>query len=401
MRGTRAIAAGGRPERLRLAGAGLLLAAALAYLLRKSLFSHDPESDFRFLWTAGRMWAAGADPYGDGYTATGARLFPDGNPIAYWLYPPQWWAICRALAALPVAQALALWRTANALLLVGAGVVLVRAARRAGLAVPAWGALLYLALLPLAEGTPQTLAMGQTSILVFAGLSLVASALLDGSGMRMIGGLVLLGLKPQFGAAVLLALAVDRRWWRAIALALAISLAAALPQLVAHGVGPTVAGFLHNLARHGALPPNQPEKLTGFTQIVVRATGVHVPTGLSVALAVLTGAAAVLWWRRRAADPARSAAGTALALVAASMAFIPLHSYDFVALPPAALLAVPFGLPARITTWAGILLACRAGALAGSLGARDTGDIALLTLAAALVLAGALLALRDRPAPAR
>ena len=42
-------------NRLRLTACVTLFIGALVYLILKSILAHDSESDFRFLWTAGRM----------------------------------------------------------------------------------------------------------------------------------------------------------------------------------------------------------------------------------------------------------------------------------------------------------------------------------------------------------
>ena len=155
-------------------------------------------------------------------------------------------------------RALLIWRIANAALPLTGGLAVIDGLRRAGLALPSWGGLLFLALLPVCEATPQTLAVGQTSILVFTGFSLIAHAMLADCTPTMAIGLLLVCLKPQFGTAAMLPLLLLPRWWKAITIALIASLIFALPQFAAHRIADTAAGFLRNLSRHGALASNQP-----------------------------------------------------------------------------------------------------------------------------------------------
>ncbi len=381
--------------RLAVPAAALALAAALAFVVHKSVLSHEPEVDFRFIWTAGHLWAIGIDPYGPAYTPAGARLFPDGNAIAYWLYPPQWWGIARPLADLSPGHALLLWRTLNALLLVGGAGFLAGAPGARG-RLPTWGLLLAIALPCCLAATPQTLSMGQTSILVFAGFCLVGGGLRRGNAAAVGAGLFLLLLKPQFGAAALAFLVADRRWWPVIAATLAASLVLALPQLLAFGIGETVHGFLGNLKLHATLEPNQPEKLTGLTQLAVRSVGWKLGAASTSGLAALASLAA--GWRRARGGSADAAL---LGLVAACVFLVPLHDYDFVAVAAVAPLLPGLPRPARWLSLAAMALAIRPAKLAELAGWGSAGgEVALLTVVALLLVAAALLARAYSPGAA-
>lgn len=367
----------------------VLLIFATVYLFKRSVLERAPDIDFRFIWTAGRLWAQGIDPYSPRFTAIGHALFPSGNDIAYWLYPPQWWVIARPLAALPVARALVIWRGINAALVLAAAMVLALAVRRARPATPLCVLLLLIAVAALMEGTAQTLLLGQTSILVFAGFALMAVALLTGRQSPMVIALVLLLLKPQFALPIIVCLAVTAKWRTAVAIAVAVTGVAALPQVAQYGMLPTISGLLGNMARHGLLPSNRPENLIGFSHLIWQLTGQNIANAWDIALDFVASGAVALMLRRPISDG--DAAALAIGLIAAAIFFLPLHAYDTVALAPVAMLAVLLDGVPRYLAWGAVLVAFRPGIIAAQFGARDTGDLFALSLAGLFALIAAVI----------
>ena len=370
----------------------LLLTGSVVYLLKRSILDHSPDIDFRFIWTAGKVWSLGADPYSPRFMTLGHEIFATGNDIAYWLYPPQWWIICRVLAEFPVDTALALWRGLNAVLLVAAAAALALVVRRVRPATPLWAVIGLVAIMSLMEGTAQTLLLGQTSILVFAGFCLMGMALLTGRQWPMAAGFMLLLLKPQFALPIMACLAMTKTWRMPAVIAVVVTGLACLPQLVQFGLVPTVRGMLGNMALHGDLPSNRPDKLIGFSHLVWQFTGANLSNTWDIALDFVASiAAAMAIWRRHGQDD-RDQAGLAIGLIASAMFFLPLHSYDTVALGPIAILAIVVDGVPRYFAWAAVALAVRAGVIGGLFGERMAADRLLLSCAGLLALIAAVAA---------
>ena len=375
----------------------ILLAASIVYLVKRSVLEHSADIDFRFIWTAGKLWTLGINPYSPRFTALGHAFFPTGNAIAYWLYPPQWWVMARPLAAFPVEQALLIWRGSNALLLVAAATALALTVRHVRPATPLSAVMGLIAIMALMEGTAKTLLLGQTSILVFAGFCLMGLALLTARPWPMVVAVVLLLLKPQFALPIILCLAVTKTWRNSVLIAVALTCLASLPQLVQFGLLPTVTATLGNIALSAQLPSNQPDQVTGISHLVWLMTGKTLSSAWAIAFDVIAtlGLAAVMGRRPRRDD--RDAAALGLVLIAPGLFFLPLHAYDSVALGPIAMLAVVLSGAPRYLAWAAVALALRAGVVSGLFGDRVSGDLLVLSLAALLAMIAAVAAAFMRP----
>jgi hypothetical protein len=374
----------------------MLLAGAVIYLLKRSILDRSEDIDFRFIWTAGKLWVMGIDPYSPRFTTLGREMFPTGNEVAYWLYPPQWWIIARPLAAFPVERALVIWRGINAMLLIAASLALALAVRRVRPETPPWAFALLIAIVALMEGTAQTLLLGQTSIIVFAGFCLRGMALLTSRQMPMAAALVLLLLKPQFALPIMVCLAITKKWRMSGVVAVMVTGVACLPQVMQYGLLPTLGGMLGNMALHGQLTSNLPENLIGFSHLVWLVTGANLSNAWDLALDLAaTLIFGVLVYRRQSLDD-RDQAALAVGLIASAMFFLPLHTYDTVALGPIAFLAILLERSPRYLAWAAVAFALRAGVIGGLFADRAPADRALLSLAGLLALIAAATAAKSR-----
>lgn len=328
----------------RVAMAAALVAAAL--MIARSLGGRAV--DFPYILTAGRVWMAGADPYGPAFTAAGAGTLPAG--AAAFAYPPNWWVIAVGLAALPAGVALIAWKLLNLVAAGAAGLLFVRSARRLQPDTPDWLPYLFLACLFSCGAMAAALRLGQTSILILLGLALLIDGLAFERGWRQVLGLVLLLLKPQIGLLFLL-LALTRPRMRSVAArGCAATAAACLPTLFSLGLAGTfhsAANFLANLGSYDMLPWNWPTYMSG-APFLFAAIGLRLSPLAAVAIAWVVADIAL---RGRQTDSV-----TAFWLVSAGavVAIIPLHLYDFVLCIPCVLLLPEL----RDRTTAGLVLLC-------------------------------------------
>lgn len=292
--------------------------------------------DFSYILTAGRMWLAGSDPYGAGFAAAGAATLPAGT--TGFAYPPNWWIIAVALAAIPGGGALPVWKLLNLASAAVAGFLLIRSARRIQPDGPEWLNYAFLACLFSCGAMANALRLGQTSIVILLGFALLIEGLTFDRRFRQILGLGLLLLKPQIGLLFLL-LAFARKPTRFAAVgACAATVVACLPILFSLGFPSTLgsaANFLANLGSYDRLPWNWPVYMSGLPFIFA-----EVGLRLSPLIAI-----AAAWFIAEFSLRLRASSGTSrqvtdfwLISVGALAAATPLHLYDFILCVPCLLL---------------------------------------------------------------
>ncbi|GJL95082.1 MAG: hypothetical protein DHS20C05_14870 [Hyphococcus sp.] len=379
-----------------MGGAFALIGVALFYLAQKSIFSADPEVDFKYLWFAGELWNAGINPYSEAFSQEGAKVFTNTNALNSWLYPPNWWAISAFLALFDFAEATWLWRTLNATFIIVGSFLLFRALKLARPKTPLWAGALIFFFAVTFQATPMTLAMGQTSILIFFGVCCLTYGLSLKRPAFEILGLVLLMFKPHIGIIAFFALFVLPQHRRNVLIAGTITGVLCVPALFIAGIGPTVFGFLEQLTTYSALEVNSPVNSTGLGHLVFELLSLKLPTIPLVFAGGIAAAGIVLFLHRSQKTPRGTPefyiyVMSAIILMAITVA--PLHSYDLIISVP--LIVLFFIHPKNIALaflCLGYVLLYRAGNLAKITGFYDEAVLFnigshLESLAGAMMLA--------------
>lgn len=344
-------------------------ALGLVYLLSKSTFSADPEVDLKYIWTAGRLWAEGINPYTDAFARIGDTYFENTNTLDSWLYPPNWWVISRSLAVFEPEVALVIWRSFNAALVCG-GVVLVVQAMRPYLSTR-WmlAALVLFGFATTMQATPQVLSIGQTSITLYFGLCAILFGLVRGQTGWVVLGLVFVALKPQAGIVVLAGVAALPSQWRAIVLAALATALLCVPSFLAAGMGPTLSGVIDAYLNYdGALEVNSPANTTGLrhladTVLGLQLSALHMALVAAV-LACLGGV--VLSWRIGDTDGRHVRRDLVVWIILVMVTVVTFHSYDFIIAAPLLLIlfATPYPTYLRVVIGLGLLVIYRSANLA-------------------------------------
>ena len=311
---------------------------ALAYLAWKALFDRSDTVDFKYIWLAGHLWSQGIDAYGPDFRATGEALFVGLNPPQTLFYPPNLWPVATAVAALPYAEAIPVWRALNGAALVASVLIVAQAVRgvlgpggplRPALAVAFAGA---------GTGAAVALSLGQTSPLILFGLALFVSLWLRQDRWTMVLALAILAMKPNYGVALAAFLLFDRRWWPSLAGGAAATLACAAPVFWTHGIVTVITEYLANVGQFGDHWANRPYSSTGLRNLLDLAFGWDLSPLTMVAVGVaLLGALGALDRGRMAPDGAQDPAPLCLAVCVAFFV-APMHTYDAVLLAPVILL---------------------------------------------------------------
>lgn len=342
----------------------LLTLCAIAYLLPKVLSAEDG-LDFRLIWTAGAMWASGADPYSPAFLDAYRHTFGDGPNTHFWVYPPHWYPIATLFSLMPFKVAVLAWKMANFGVLMAATFLVARAVHHA------FGAKLLtvfcagVTFVCTMQATAVTISIGQTSILLYLGTALVIYGLTLGRDTALVAGLVFASLKPNAGIVFMAAVIVSQ-YRRSLLKVGAIGLICAYPVLVSTGIVAAIRGFIGNVSRYNAvdLAVTQPPDLTGMIHLVDYFLGVRLPVSILVAASAL--AAIPIFWRFGSKGP--PALWRCVLCTAVLLLLVPLHSYDMLLLTVIGMTALVVPDGGRWFVAAGLLLALRAGNLAAVLG---------------------------------
>jgi hypothetical protein len=302
-------------------------------------------TDFSNVYAAGTLGWAGkaADAYVPALQhAAEKAVFGNNTPFFGWHYPPFFFVVAFAVAALPYAWGLLMWMVAGlAAYLAAIHAILPR--RETWLAALAFPAVFV------------NIGHGQNGFLTAA---LLGGALQIMDRRPWLSG-VLLGLlayKPQFGVLIPLALLASARW-TTIASAAATVLALAAATTASLGTGIWQA-FLASTAFTQKVVLEQGG--TGWEKIqsifsAVSAWGANVPTAytIQIALALVLTASIVWLWRSSAAFELKASALATASLLATPYVL----DYDLVVLAIAIAFFVRHGLAHGFRDWEITLLA--------------------------------------------
>ena len=317
-------------------------AAGLAYLTVTLLREPWESADFRYIWTAGDVWARHGNPYGPEYPATGERRFPTSYPVRSWVYPFHWYLPARFAAAFDPPRAYGVWVVFNAALLALAGWLAWRGARFVEARWPITA--VAVAIGYACSSTPLTFLLrhGHPAGLAVVGVAIVAFGVTTRRPYLTAVGAALAMLKPHLGVPILTALLFMPGGLLAATLGGAITLLASMPAFAAAGFWPQVEGLLRQSTEgYQGVTYNSPGAMSGLPHMLLVMTGRQMGIGASMLLAALLAAAATRWVH--AIDDRRRAALFVAFGCSITATVVSLHGYDLtillVALPLLPLLA--------------------------------------------------------------
>jgi len=278
-------------------------------------------TDFVSFWTAGNLASHGAAVFAyDPHIRHAAEAVVVGHEFrGYldWAYPPIFFFVAAALAALPYLLAFLVWIAVTLAMYVAV----------AGAVANSRMAIL------IALAAPWVIADVEAGQNGFLTAALAGTVLLNLESRPVLSGIVLglLTYKPQFGLLFPLTLATGGHWralaWASLSAGVAVGLAC-----LAFGFD-TLGAFLHNLPEtasavlsQGGVSPNKLQSMYG----IVRWLGGEDRMGwIAQSIATLSLAAAIIWlWGSSVPYPLKAAGLCAAALLATPYVF----AYDLPAL---------------------------------------------------------------------
>ncbi len=363
--------------------------------------------DIKYFWLAGEFWTAGLTPYEEAFTARLIEITDIEGGAGAWNYTPNWYFISAGLAQMDLLTASRLWLVMNAVMLLAASALNAAAFRpmnkNSAVLAPAAPVNRLAAILPLlvlfflhgaymglSQPAEKTLELGQSSILIYFGLSLLVWSISRERLYAGAAGLAIVMLKPQFGALIVTVLLFSTMGRRITFVAAIISILMALPAFLVSQPFEIASDLLHNLGSYDGQIFNTAVSTTGLRNVVWTLGGDDL--GMMgyqlMALAFIASVAAFLYLRRGA--PPRTVDMVMFA-VAAAHVFAPYHYYDFVLMGVLIYFCASLRTASALICMAAFLLILRAGNLPNIPSLQGEGVMAYggnlyMTLAAGVIL---------------
>ena len=342
-----------------------IFSASIAYQLSKVVQVHG--GDFRCLWIAGLVWRQGLNPYSSDFDALYQLNFGAMSPADWWVYPPQWYPIVVLFSFLPFKSALLSWSLLSIACLISGSWLVAKAFETSHNGSHKLLFVLGTIFVCSMDATAGSIVLGQTSSLIYFGMSLLLYGLATGAHRWLVAGLVVVALKPNIGA-VFFAAILGLAHMRAVATATIVSLAGCIPSFFLLGISANIHGFLRNVGRYGGVKWNAPPELIGLTHLLNWLTG---NTVSAIALTLSAASVALVVCLSVGATRRDQALFAVIACIGMFLFILPLHGYDMLLIVPVALLALIIEHPSRWLICIGTLITLRSGNIALISGIRN------------------------------
>lgn len=301
------------------------LIVASIYIGLKVFLPPNDAVDFKFFWLAGDLWQSGIVPYGPIYLERAQEVFTVGSVPPQWAYPPHFRPISELLALAPLDLSAYLWRFFNVTAVAG-GVILLIWSIRPALRLPVYAALLAVAVALTMSATAISVAIGQSSPLIFLGYGLFAFGYLTNRPAALVIALIVLMVKPTYGFIPAFFLLAQFRYFRTIVIAALITVALSAWGLGGEDIRVVLAHVLDAFSSYTDDRVNSASEMTGLRHLVYLA-GLGEISQLAYVLAGSVLAFCLGWAVRdgaHEADRIRAMMFVGLLL----LVFAPLHTYD-------------------------------------------------------------------------
>lgn len=339
--------------------------------------------EFRIFWLAGKIWASGQDPYVGASFPTEYFSPSDLARVSPWFYPPYWYPLIVPFGLLPFQTAFSIWKLIGFSLLIGANHLIARALadvtgqKYLPIFLAGTGFVCFM------RATAVTVETGQTSILVYFGLSAMVFGLLKARPLALIVGLAFLALKPQIGLIAFVAVVCLHRYRWTILPPVASCLLGSFAIAITGDYRASVESFLANLARSSEHTANNPQYYTGLIYILNYVPSIsNAPlTEPIVFLAAIISTVVVFYNSplnniEKIDDTQQAVANLALFL-AIVFFLIPLHLYDPMALVALLMMIIAVPLAGRWLIALGLVICFRPDYLWHAFGIARPSDIQL------------------------
>lgn len=289
--------------------------------------------DFRVIWISGKIWLDQLNPYVLDVFEQYNTFKPKGFEHL-WVYPPNWSAVSVPISYMPFSYSVILWNVSSVCALSYA-LYLFMSSIHSKMSKSEWTSYLLLVLFTFyfSHSMGVNLFLGQTTIIVTAGILFYFQGIVANNHKTIILGAILLCLKPNLAIVILPIYLLFRRDLKTIFLVILAVLAMSLPAFLLSGLVPTLKGFLDGLKEYVKFKVNTGADLTGLAHIVYVLTDKNI----SGILLTFTGSICtlILLSTLKKSDLTEQNNTFCVAFyytLTMVLFFVPLHSYDWIVL---------------------------------------------------------------------
>ena len=311
--------------------------------------------DFRYFWTAGRIWLDGGYVYSPSYMALGESAF--GAFADPFYYPPALAPLMAPLTALPPLAAARVFVGVNLLALLLASRLLAKLTVELGIAENDKTATAAFSLFYLAMMMPTIAIAAYGHIGILLGVAVVSLAYGWVCKKPFVSGaaMTLLLVKPHIGLAVIILASFFKDQRLSVFYALVATAILSVVGLHFHNPIAALSDYLSHLSYYGERAGNAGAYSAGLGFLLFL-TGASLTPVITVATALITPLASGLLFARRSTTPIAQV-GVIMLTLSLVVFLTPNHRTDFILLAPAVLFVVaPIGLRAKAVLFGGFII---------------------------------------------
>ena len=237
-----------------------------------------------------------------------------------------------------------IWRIFNTLSIITSTLILNSALKRLNINLSLSYLILYTGTVAFMQATIIALSTGQTSIVMYLGVSLVVYAAIAGRKITLAIGFALILLKPQIGVPLMVAFLPFKKHHLSIFYASILTFLFALPGMLSIGPITTVTSFLNGLSHHSEFVTNIGSNSTGLRNFIYTFLDFDISSNVATFAAVAIAAGTGYYFSRQIKTTPKHLISKTQSLffmsaIAGVCFFAPLHEYDLIILAPVLLLA--------------------------------------------------------------
>lgn len=357
-------------------------------------YSNSIGWDFRVIWLSGKIWLINLNPYNINVFNQYNTFVPKGYEHL-WAYPPNWSTISIPISYIPFPIAVIGWNIFSISMLCYGIYGIISCAYPKINKVETFS---YFCLVSFLFFSSQSMAinisLGQTTILITAGILIYFCGLLADNRKKVILGAILLCLKPTLAIVILPSYLVLKRDLKTIFVIAIIVGSMALPAILLTSTNEIVTGFFSGLAEYGKFRVNTGAELTGLSHVIYIIMGKNISGVLITIIGGIFTIFTMAVLNEFKLIPKEDMYYNAFyCIIVLTLFFVPLHSYDWIVL--LSLLTVFPKLDKYLKFFMGIaiLITLRSGNLENVLGlsispSNSFKDTTLLTMVSIFLVLG-------------
>lgn len=349
----------------------LAFIASILHFAPKAFLPNGYNSlDYMYFWWAGKMWLAGENPYSEAYRVLAVEAFSGYRAPLAWGYPPTWYFLLTPLALLKFEYSSYAWQLLNLSFLIVGGWVFCSIIKPKCIHNYSF---LYIYMMLMAyvfllQSSAHTISTGQSSILIFFGLSILVFGHEKRKRWAKVVGLIILSMKPHIGLVFFCFMFFHRDYRRDVIISTLFIALMCLPALSIFGFENLVTdykSFIPSGSQYSNFHANTPASLTGVGHVVFALFGQEIGYVFQILFVAAVAAIGGMIFNLKSTKKRDGEFHNIIYFLICVTAFmLPLHTYDLVLVSFLIPLSIFYCWRSQIFTMIGLALIFRSANVA-------------------------------------